>query len=485
MGKKINLKALVDKGSNKVIFVESGDTFIDVVLSFLTIPLGIIIMLGREYSAQVKIGCMNNLYLSVEKFNQGELLSDASRKMLLLPPNAAESHCKSLVFQIDHNAKPTRYFGCSRFLKQTTRKLFRYSPGTTLCRACGFNTSGKITFYVDVPSAFVKKQTMLLISDNLKLIFPDSKSFIPLCTQLKVKRTKTLDLSIGVEEVINILTSSLISKTPLTETLLKHKPVAKLSNENNYQATHIDPQTVGETVLTEEDPQTVGETAVLTEEDPQTVGETAVQTEEDPQTVGETVLTEEDNISIKLIISKSKNFVCYAEAGADFVNLLFSFLTLPLGFVAKQIQDGSLKGCIDQLYRSVQDLDAQHLKSNHHKEMLVNPKVAPGFCYNSPLGIEEASYYYLNGKPTTDSSLFSSTGFLEGPTSFTVTDNLVITPLSAPLQVSILGKLHVPFTDTEERVVLMGKKEALSLLVASFDSDSALTNAFISKPYQA
>ncbi|TQE00924.1 hypothetical protein C1H46_013464 [Malus baccata] len=318
---------------------------------------------------------MNNLYSSVEEIDVSELRSDACREMLLLPRNAAESHCKNLVLQIDHNAKPTQYFGCSRCLNQTTRKLFRYKPGTW-CGSCGCYTYGEITFSVDVASAFVKERARLLITDDLQLISPFSESIDSLFTNLGVTNrntTEELNLNIGVDEVVNLLISSLASKTPLTETLLKHKPVAKLRNENNYQAIHIDPQTVGETVL-----------------------------------------TEEDNISITLIISKSKNIVCYAKAGEDFVNLLFSFLTLPLGFVAKQIQDGSLKGCIDQLYRSVQDLDAQYLKSNHHKEMLVNPKLDPDFCYNSLLGIE-----------------------------------------------------------------------ALNLLVASFASDSALTNAFISKPYQA
>ncbi|CAN6696079.1 unnamed protein product [Malus baccata var. baccata] len=253
---------------------------------------------------------------------------------------------------------------------------------------------------------------------------------------------------------------------------------------------------------------------------------------------------EEDNVSIKLIISKSKNIVCYAEAGEDFVNLLFSFLTLPLGFVTKQIQDGSLKGCIDQLYWSVQDLNAQYLKSNHHKEMLLNPKLVPGFCYNSLLGIEEASYYYLGSGLTTDSSLIHSNrslesfkieptdhnssvrGFLKGPAIFTVTDNLVIRPISTIFELSVLDELNVPFTDIEERVMLMGKKlfldnskgsnlyesvenadarhfqteacremllhphngaeshcknlKALRLLVTSFRSDSALTRVFLS-----
>ncbi|CAN6696073.1 unnamed protein product [Malus baccata var. baccata] len=464
MENKINLKALVDKRSNKVIFIESDHAFVDVLLSFLTIPLGTIIKLGREHSVPVEIGCINNLYSSVEEIDARELRSDACREMLLLPRNAAESHCKNLVLQIDHNAKPTQYFVCSRYcLATATSKFFSYYPGL-LCVGCMDTMHREISFSVDVASAFVKERVRLLITDDLQLISPFCTSIVSLFTKLGVTNrntTEELHFNIGVDEVMNLLISSLVSKTPLTETLLKHKPVAELNHDNNYQAVHIDPQTGGETVL-----------------------------------------MEEDNISIKLIISKSKNIVCYAEAGEDFVNLLFSFLTLPLGFVTKQIQDGSLKGCIDQLYWSVQDLDAQYLKSNHHKEMLLNPKLVPGFCYNSLLGIEEAAYYYLGSGLTMDSSLIhsnrssesfkiepadhnsSARGFLKGPAIFTVTDNLVIRPISTIFELSVLDELNVPFTDIEERVMLMGKKLALSLLVASFASDSALTNAFISEPYQ-
>ncbi|KAM1205261.1 hypothetical protein PS2_006090 [Malus domestica] len=466
MGNKINSEALVDKGSNKVIFIESESAFVDVLVSFLTIPLGTILKLGREHSAPMEIGCMNNLYSSVKEIDVRKLRSDACREMLLLPHNAAEPHCKNLVLQIDHKAKPTRYFVCPYTLCMidAPRRFFSYYRGISN-PWCQHSMDREITFSVDVASAFVTESARLLITDDLQLISPSSESIVSLFTNLGVTNrntTEELNLNIGVDKVINILISSIVSKIPLSETLLKPKSVAKLSSENNYQAIHIDPQTVGETVL-----------------------------------------TEEDKISIKLIISKSKNIVCYAEAGEDFVNFLFSFLTLPLGFVAKQIQDGSLKGCIDQLHRSVQNLDAQYLKSNHHKEMLVNPKLAPDFSYNSLLGIEVASYYYLDGKLTTDSSLIpsntplesckieptdndsSARGFLKGPASFTVTDNLVIRPISTIFELSVLDKLNVPFTDTENRVVLMGKKEALSLLVASFASDSALTNAFISKPYQA
>lgn len=55
-------------------------------------------------------------------------------------------------------------------------------------------------------------------------------------------------------------------------------------------------------------------------------------------------MNDETNISLKLIVSKSKKVVCYAETGEDFVNLLFSFLVLPLGFLLKQMRFGTLKG---------------------------------------------------------------------------------------------------------------------------------------------
>ncbi|XVF68898.1 hypothetical protein PTKIN_Ptkin11bG0038000 [Pterospermum kingtungense] len=75
----------------------------------------------------------------------------------------------------------------------------------------------------------------------------------------------------------------------------------------------------------------------------------------------------------------------------------------------------------------------------------------------------------------------SGQGFLKGPALFTVTDDLVITPISSISGLSVLSKLKVPFGDIEERTVHVGKNEALHLLLASLISKSALTNAFLLK----
>ncbi|CAN6696082.1 unnamed protein product [Malus baccata var. baccata] len=456
----IILKALVDTGSNKVIFVEADGDFIDVLFSFLTMPMGRIVRLAED-SVPVEIGCMRNLYQSIEKFNVHKFRSKACRDMLLLPCNAADCQCKNLKLKID-NDRPTQYLVCP-----SDRFLSYY--GDIRCPSCRSLIRQVRYFPVDntqVGGVFVKGQPRLIITDDLQVISPVSAASICLFSKLGVtdcRTTEELAFNMGVQEALNLLMHSFVSKTPLTEILLKNEPKPSLGDVHSCLGISIDSQMHGDTIN-----------------------------------------EEEKNISLKLVVSKSKKIVCYAEAQEDFVSLLCSFLTLPLGFILEKMRNVSWKGCLDQLYKSVEDLDEQYLKSNFHKELLVNPKLAPRFRNESPLlGIEETSFYYVYPNLMIDKSCIpdnisaesvklnvvdpkshedsdkSAQGFLKGPATFTVTDNLVVRPLSLILEMSVLQELKVPFTDIEDHIVHVGKREALLLLVASFIGDSALTNTFI------
>ena len=60
-------------------------------------------------------------------------------------------------------------------------------------------------------------------------------------------------------------------------------------------------------------------------------------------------------------MDQEKSQVLFAEAGKDFVDALFSFLTLPLGTIARLVGKESQRklvtfGC-GSLYRSVANLD--------------------------------------------------------------------------------------------------------------------------------
>ncbi|BBH04696.1 Protein of unknown function D [Prunus dulcis] len=424
----IELKVLVNNVSNKVIFVESDGDFIDVLFSFLTIPMGTVIRLSHR-SQPLGIGCMDNIYGSVESFDSQLFRTEECRAMLLRPRNRTEYLLDNLKLKFD-DSEPMRYYQ-----KVRCPRCERLMDTETTLPVSGAE-DGEV---------FVKGPARFIISDDLQVMHPFTSTSSYLVKNLGCtgwNSIEELTVNVGVDEVLKLLMCSLVSKMPLTETLLKHEPLPELSNENVDQEIYVESRMLGD----------------ATNE-------------------------EEEKISIKLIVSKSRKMVCYAEAGEEFVNLLFSFLTLPLGFIVKQMQDNSMKGCIDQLYKSVQDLDEQCLKSNNHKKMLVSPKLLPGFGYkNHPLGIEEASYRlavdttlihsnkqvksveFIDPKshPNKDDNAL---GFLKGPAMFMITDSLNVSPISAILGLSILCELNVPVTDIEVQVAQVGKKEPKAVLL--------------------
>ena len=53
----------------------------------------------------------------------------------------------------------------------------------------------------------------------------------------------------------------------------------------------------------------------------------------------------------------------------------------------------------------------------------------------------------------------SDAGFFSGPAMFTITDSLMIRPISPFLGVSVLNELKVPFADIEMQTVQVGKEK--------------------------
>ncbi|XP_062085098.1 uncharacterized protein LOC133791193 [Humulus lupulus] len=96
----IGLKVLVDKEKKRVIFAECDHDFVDVLFSFLTMPIGAILRLGYIKSSIVGIGCMNNLYKSVE--NVKDYFQGGCKDMLLSPRNGVEAHYTNLKMNINN-----------------------------------------------------------------------------------------------------------------------------------------------------------------------------------------------------------------------------------------------------------------------------------------------------------------------------------------------------------------------------------------------
>ncbi|XP_031266132.1 uncharacterized protein LOC116124552 [Pistacia vera] len=454
--KAISLKALVDKENNRVIFAESDVDFTDVLFSFLTMPMGTIIRLISNHNQPptVAVGCMNNLYESIKNLDMQCFRTEACKTMLLYPRNDAAPQNKRLKLLIDDGELP-RYFLCTTDCTLSGHKLLSLYPNA-VCE-CGRlmdrtmelseKTVQKLVFDARDRGVFVKGLTQFIISDELQVKPSSREASLSIMSKLGFMDCSAIEeynIDIGVNEVLTLLKCSLVSKKPLIETLLKQTSAPKFGKEDFDQNIYVKSKV------------------------------------EEPKS------NVDGKIHVKLMVSKSKKMSSIS------------------------------KGSLTHLYNSVQELDAEkYLKSNERKEMLISPKLAPDFSYgNHPLGIEEGLHptyratecfngFHFVVKLTSDGEIpsgFTSSkiltvkdpkshfkeatrgGFVTGPTMFTVTDNLIITPMSQVSSLSLLNKLKVPFSDIEERVVHVGSQEALHLLVASFVSESALTNAFLREP---
>ncbi|KDP46572.1 hypothetical protein JCGZ_08544 [Jatropha curcas] len=500
----IELKALVDKANDRIIFAECDEDLADVLFSFLTMPIGTIVRLTNNRPPITAIGCMNNLYASVENLDVKRFRTEACKTMLLRPKNGSATQYKDLKLKID--SEIPKYFFCGKLkndgetpeyllglqsdcIAYDWRKLDRIAYECKLLSQyvgsycdCGnaMNSSAIVDTIGSKDSidgtAFAKEFTRFVISDELQVMPSSAAASFSLISKLGImdmSSTEERVFNIGYDEVLNLLKSLFVSKFPLTETFLRPKELPDFSKET-FQASSIIKH----------------------------------------QLIRENARQENVKICARLLLSKSKKRVCYAEVGDDFVDLLFSFLTIPLGFIMKEMNGAHSKGCINYLYKSIMDLDSEkYFKTNGHKEILLSPKIAPDFGYeNQLLGVKEVAHQlcyqkqtYFNDvgwkigisldKPTSNTSIAlrvkhpkstyksgkTGGGFVMGPAVFTVTDDLIVTPISQFSGLSVLNKLNIPFNDIEELNVHVGNEEASRLLVASFMSESALTETFLQK----
>ena len=113
---KVTLRVMVDKERNKVLYAEAGKDFVDVLFSFLTLPLGTIARLVAEESniEAVKFGSISSLYQCVANLDEQYLWSRSCKEMLLRPRNSMEAYCQKMKLNID-DTEPMQHFICGNW----------------------------------------------------------------------------------------------------------------------------------------------------------------------------------------------------------------------------------------------------------------------------------------------------------------------------------------------------------------------------------
>ncbi|KVI01664.1 uncharacterized protein LOC112501002 [Cynara cardunculus var. scolymus] len=449
------LKILVAKDENKVIMAESDKDFIEVLFSFMVMPIASAIRCTRNCLSG-GIGCLSNLYGSVENLDMNLLEDERFQDVLLNPRSAAEIYCKNLEmnlierscydFYVCHNneCKVISYYKLGKCrCGEAWKHRLEIAPGSR--------------FFPEVEGGFLKSTVRFIITDDFKVMPVATMADLTLLSELgKYAKVEERTIKIGRDEVLNLLKRSLISKTPLSETFLK--PSIDKSNIEHLNMKYR--------------PGGMNPGLKVTD-----------------------FWNGKPRICLKLFFDKVNDIVLYAVVEEDFVNMLCAFLAFPLGYIFNQFPCLSFEGCMGNLHKSIQGADINLFSHEERKEMLVNPKLSPGLAYTSNLiDIEEATvpsystfsplleakYKILRSNPNLGNQKVFD-GFVKGPATFLVMDNLEVKPLS-PISVKLLiDKLMVPLSDIGEQAVILDKNKAMRLLAASLASKHALTSTFLHK----
>ncbi|KAL5990129.1 hypothetical protein ACLOJK_011026 [Asimina triloba] len=467
----IELKMLIDKGRKRVAFAESDKYFVDTIFSFLTKTVSNVVRLSSKKS---NLGSMDALYESVENLESQYFQTKAVKDMLLHPRSASETRTKDLAVNID--TEHPKYYICTWYCVISGSRLIS-SVKNVRCR-CGTEMSKEIYLKKSAPSeelgeegVFVKGNMRFMITDDLLVQLVSVTTCFTHLSKLGVSNWTSLEaksVKIGAEEASCLLKQSLVSNTPLTDVFLPELG-------DSEHVANVNPSFQDATTEIKDNSK---------------------------------------KMRVKLMLSKSKNKVLFAEVNADFVDLLFSFLTFPLGSIVKLLGLGSSIGCLDNLYKSVDDLSQEDscMVSEESSTTLLEPKLALHWQCESqilpvmeegPKGIDIRSFYctccqrniyqcshfpyslsgskivnWINPKISGGTSECGG-GFVKGPkTAFMVTDGLDVKPMSLISGISILENFDVPLSDLQERDVSVGEEEALSLLRASLSSKTVFSDVF-------
>ncbi|KAJ0524572.1 hypothetical protein HanHA300_Chr09g0301991 [Helianthus annuus] len=404
---KISVKVIIDKVNRRVVYAEADHTFVDILFSFMTLPLGTIArILGKHNDQKFEaLGNLKNLYQSLENFPECYLSTEECKHMLLNPRSYS---CQSM------------YSTCTKAKCGNCGKLMNQEVPYQKPKVC-----------VGSGSVFVSERATFIVTDDLCVMPYTSANSIRLLTGLGITDKSCLEdlmLDMGREQIVNLLKVALSLDAVFTY-LVFNRVVP-------------------------------GQSSILHQTDMK---------KEESAT---------PKMRLEVSLQKSTGKLLFVEAEEDFVDFLFSVLSIPLGTVIGELLKGaSSVTCIDNIFKSVSNMSVgrRHLKSHDIKDMLLKPHI--GQQYSSrhqffPLSCTPLCWRDCFHKdPRIDNGLLKQSGL------FIVTDDLIVTPSSSYSTLNTLNDLKVPFDDIEKYETSIGLIEGLRMLKASLRSRSTLTDS--------
>lgn len=477
--KPVTINLMVDTTRNRVLFADCGGDFVDIVLSYLTLPMSSVFRLTGNDGLHAA-GSINNIYGSVLSLENHYFRNKACKSMLLHPLDAAVSKIQnSLAMSVEYTSETRSLFYCQKcFLDKRTVCLYSGAK----C-ACGGIMNGCVSSRIGdgiKRPVFVKEGFRYIITDDFMISKASTDSVVALMQNISIGdrgRMEKREVHVKSSHVLHLLKCCLVSApTLLSDTFLDNK----------------------ETTNRTQPPEEISRSHVPTTQ--------AVEGESSSPT---------NNIVLKLFVNKIDKKLVHAETCEEFVDFLFSILCIPVGCIAMLLDSQINLGCLQNIHRSVASLSAADcIKNSDMKNVLASPKSPPSstiknkqliklvesnpeillYCskfpncdYGKKIEIDTfmqgcCKYRHIQTPvslhdPKQYPSSESTTGFLT-KSGYMISDDLNIKVLSGITVASNLLNAAVE-GELELITVEVGPQQALDLLRASVTSKTALTDVFL------
>ncbi|CAM8952214.1 unnamed protein product [Rhodiola kirilowii] len=212
-------------------------------------------------------------------------------------------------------------------------------------------------------------------------------------------------------------------------------------------------------------------------------------------------------MKLSLFVDDKSSKLLFAEADKEFVDFLFTILSLPLATVTRLLKhEDDMLGSLGALYKGIESLSNSYFQPGLSNEAVLCPRVILPFNDNRvPLMIvgeadrmyrcQYCIFKYLTKRsekcPTCGCSMntrveyhnSSSAGYVKDAVAYVVMDDLEVKPMSSTSSIiSLLNTFdNKNVGDIKEKTVSLCDAEALQLLRASLHSKTVLTDVFLSK----
>ncbi|CAO2193695.1 unnamed protein product [Urochloa humidicola] len=231
----LSMKLLIDSKSKRVLFAEASKEVVDFLFSLLALPVATAVKLvGKD----AMVGCVGNLYASVDKLDATYVQPGAAKDSLLCPTvlSPAATSNGSLLRLPAAPGQPKTFYRCTNTSYSNCRSYITDTQGRS-CPTChcsmttaaqylpsaGLDGSGQVVAKAGEAKGFVQGIVTYMVLDNLTVAPMSAISSITLLNTFAVRDLADLQektVQLGYNEGLAILKASLQSKTVLTDVFL-------------------------------------------------------------------------------------------------------------------------------------------------------------------------------------------------------------------------------------------------------------------------